>query len=173
MLAGLLGTLLLAGAADSPLASLLPAKEALPACAKLFVPPAGAAADGPCGSSGNPYASRDPKFVTCFAQVVLDIGKVPGVKADEASEAALATYQSRAEMGLLAVAFKTPQAAKAVAASLERALAGEAAEGKRGEPRTAVVTRGNSVGFAACDSMFDDACCQQMLGLVKDLWGKP
>jgi hypothetical protein len=156
--------------AETPaLSHLLPAGNTVPACAKLLVPPAGS--NEPCGATSNPYVARDGKFVACMASMLLQIGKTQGVNPQQASEAGIVVYQSRAEMGLLAVSFPDTKPASDLAAGLERQLAADPPP-TRGGPRSAILRKGSAVGFAACDSMFDDACCAQMLTHLRDLWSR-
>lgn len=171
MLHAVLSALMLASPAEPSLAQVLPAKDKLPACASLYVPPPGVPAEGPCGATGNPYVSREDPFVVCLGTVMLGLAQESGL-AEPAGEAAVARYQSGGAMAVLAVSLKKEEAATSLAASLQRAAADAAAKPGQ-QPRVAVLRNGGRVGFAVCDTNFDDACCQQMLTLIKDLWKKP
>ena len=170
--------LLLAGASMAPAVparvsgagAFLPTADKVPSCARLFVPPEDF--EDPCGGAvkSNPQTSSDPRFVSCMAGMLINMGKVQDVKPEQASEAALITFESGAEMGVLAVSFADEQAATAVSAGLERT---NAARQGSGPARSVVFRSGLQVAFAACDAQFDEACCQQMLGVLADTWKKP
>ena len=174
----LLGVLLAAGAtaaqaapAKPPrLTALLPARNKLPACAKLFVPPEDFEDPCPGTVKGNPQSSSDPRYASCMASLLVSVSKAEGVKAEQASAAAAVTYEAGAEMSVMAVAFADEQAATAVATGLEQTAGVKPVSG----PARAMVFRsGSTVAFASCDAEFDAACCQQMLAVVAATWKKP
>ena len=153
-----------APAKPGDLTPLLPPAKKLPACAKAFVPLEDyeAACDGaPTGGQ----TSSDPRFVSCMAGLLITTAKAEGVKAEQASGAAMATFESGGELSVLAVSFADEQAAAAVASGLEKAAA---------PPARALVHRnGTAVAFATCDAQFDAACCQEVLAVVAATWKKP
>jgi hypothetical protein len=175
----LMGLLLAAGAgaaqAAAParpprLTALLPAKNKVPGCAKLFVPPEDF--EDPCAGTvkGNPQSSTEPHYVACRASLLVGLSKAEGVKAEQASEAAAVTYEAGAEMSVLAVAFADEQAATAVSAGLEQT---SGVKPPSGPARALVFRSGSAVAFASCDAEFDAACCRQMLAAVAATWKKP
>lgn len=157
-----------APAKPGDLGPLLPAAGKLPACAKAFVPPADY--EALCeGAPKGGQASTDPRFVSCMAGLLISTAKAEGVKAEQASGAAMATFASGGELSVLAVAFADEQSATAVASGLEKTTAPPA-----GTPARALVHRnGTAVAFASCDAQFDAACCRQVLAVVAATWKKP
>ena len=157
-----------APAKPADLTPLLPPAKKLPACAKAFVPLEDyeAACDGaPTGGQ----TSSDPRFVSCMAGLLITTAKAEGVKAEQASGAAMATFESGGELSVLAVSFADEQAAAAVASGLEKTAAAPA-----GTPARALVHRnGTAVAFATCDAQFDAACCREVLAVVAATWKKP
>jgi hypothetical protein len=154
-----------APAAPGDLIALLPAAKKMPACAKTFVPQEDY--EAPCdGAPPAGQASNDPRFVSCMAGLLVTTAKAEGVKAEQATGAAMATFESGGELNVLAVAFVDEPAATAVAAGLEKVTAATPA-------RAAVHRRGSAVAFASCDAQFDPACCRQVLAAVSETWKKP
>ena len=153
-----------APAGPGDLTSMLPPAKKLPACAKAFVPLEDY--EAPCdGAPQGGQTSSDPRFVSCMAGLLISTAKAEGVKPEQASGAAMATFESGGEMNVLAVAFADEQAATAVASGLEKAAAPPA--------KALVHRRGSAVAFASCDAQFDAACCQEVLAVVSATWKKP
>lgn len=159
-----------AAPAKPRLTDLLPARKKVPACAKLFVPPADF--EDPCGGTvkGNPQSSTDPGYASCMASLLVSFSKAEGAKAEGASAAAAVTYEAGAEMSVMAVAFADEAAATAVSDGLART---SGVKPQSGPAKALVFRSGSTVAYASCDAEFDQACCQQMLSVVAATWKKP
>lgn len=163
---------------DSPLSSVLPAKDAFPACArgKETSP-----AQGLCDMKANPYISADRAFVTCMTEEILNKSTAAGggaeVKPEQLSEALVSLHETDSSaIYVFGFAFKeaapAAAAAKAWSKAIDEVTATIDERERASQPPPSVLTEGPLMVVVGCHVQKDPACCQEVTAAVTTSWRK-